>query len=551
MFKLCRYLIVFVVPMCGQQQVSPTINQLPSREFGQPKLLTSLYTISPNLVEGRELWLPYGVAVDTASSPPLLYVADTFNNRVLAWKNPSGLGVCGIGHPTCGFADLVIGQRAGDFTATLAGGAGNPGPNAGFSFPMAVAVDSASNLYVADVANNRILRFPAPLQQSLQNGEVMQPDLVIGQKTTNSGISSNEGNPNPSAKTLNLFAGGSGTVTTLAFDASGGLWVPDPGNNRVLRFPANQLVAGTIEPAADIVMGQSDFQTGTENPTPQGTVGGAPFFKGNLRQPSAVAIAPSGAMYIADGYSRVLYYLPGIASGSTGIQASRILGLGVQINNQPPLTLPNSYQLNSSVFGLFLQGSNLFVADAAENRIVKYDTPDKWPAEGTLQAGQPITTQFSPPMIDVIGQTSLTSSNKINKAQPEPDASTFNTPLGGVFVGNDLWVADRGNNRVVSFVQSAKIATPLVGQLDWPYDTPNLIEGREVNFGTVRATLADVAVDNSSTPPHLYIADANNNRILGFKDVHNLSGTADLVIGQKDFYRSLINGTTNDPQLPN
>src|SRR5579883_2247304 len=269
MLKRIIYVLAILAPVFAQQ-VSPTINQFPSRQFGQPSLPApgqGVYNISPNLVEGRELWTPFGIAIDTNATPPILYVADTGNNRVLVWKNANSLSVCGLNNPGCGFADIPIGQR--DMYTTLAAGPGRNGGglSIGFTSPMALAVDANGNLYVADVGNNRILRFPSPTKQ---NGSLLQPDLVIGQKTANSGIQPNEGNQVPSAKTLSLQ---SGLVTSMAFDSSGGLWVPDPGNNRVLRFPANQLTAGTIEPAADIVMGQLDFQTSSEMQAPAGTFG--------------------------------------------------------------------------------------------------------------------------------------------------------------------------------------------------------------------------------------------------------------------------------------
>ena len=46
---------------------------------------------SPNLVEGRELDAPGHIAFDTSGSPPILYIADIGNNRVLAYKNPAGV----------------------------------------------------------------------------------------------------------------------------------------------------------------------------------------------------------------------------------------------------------------------------------------------------------------------------------------------------------------------------------------------------------------------------------------------------------------------------
>ena len=550
--KSSLYLVAIIAPAFAQQ-ISPTINQFPSREFGHPTLPppnASVYTTSPNLVEGREVWSPFGVAVDTSVSPPILYIADSLNNRVLGYKNANSIAPCGPNNPACGFADLVIGQR--DLFTTLGGGPGRPGLAYGFFTPMALRVDASGNLYVVDQGNNRILRFPSPFKQSGSNPNLI-PDLVIGQKTFNSGVSTNEGSQVPSAKSLNFQT--NVAVTSIAFDSAGNLWVPDSGNNRVLRFPAAQLVAGTIEPQADIVLGQLDFQTATELPTPNGFYPDARFFKQSVRQPSAIAVAPNGDIYVADSYGRVLYYLNGMPSGSAGVSASRILGLGSTLTNQPQLIAPNSYQLLSTTMGLAMSGSNLFVADPGENRIVKYDTPDKWPAEPLLISGQPVNSQFSPPMIDVTGQNTLTSGSKINKGQAEPDASTLNGPLALAFSGSDLWVADTNNNRVSGFVQASgryPNATRLAGQLDWPYTTPNLIEGREVSFcGNCQAAFAGVAIDKNSSPPHLYIADTNNNRILAFKDARNAGSTADMVIGQRDFYRSLINGGTNDPQLPN
>src|SRR5579863_3956367 len=59
----------------------------------------------PNVVEGRELQGPEGVALDTTSSAtaPIVYVADTVNNRVLAFQYQTQL--------TAGsYADLILGQ---------------------------------------------------------------------------------------------------------------------------------------------------------------------------------------------------------------------------------------------------------------------------------------------------------------------------------------------------------------------------------------------------------------------------------------------------------
>src|SRR4030081_1476311 len=83
------------------------LNKTPSRALGWPKLAVSNF--NPNLVEGRELNQPQGLALDNTVTPPVLYVSDLANNRVLAWKNASSFS-------NGAMADFVIGQK--DFFST-------------------------------------------------------------------------------------------------------------------------------------------------------------------------------------------------------------------------------------------------------------------------------------------------------------------------------------------------------------------------------------------------------------------------------------------------
>src|ERR1035438_2278324 len=89
-----RYLPIVALALLGAPawpQIA--LNPVPSRTVGHPQTpqpeQNSLYTVNPNLVEGRELYEPQGLAVDTSMSPMPIYVSDTGNNRVLAWKNRS------------------------------------------------------------------------------------------------------------------------------------------------------------------------------------------------------------------------------------------------------------------------------------------------------------------------------------------------------------------------------------------------------------------------------------------------------------------------------
>ena len=97
----------------------------PVKVLGDPHFIgtaanpTSRDSAGPNVVEGRELSSPEGIALDTSVSPPIAYIADTGNNRVLAFRYATQL--------TAGsFADLILGQPD-RFTT-------NPGGSGGVSF---------------------------------------------------------------------------------------------------------------------------------------------------------------------------------------------------------------------------------------------------------------------------------------------------------------------------------------------------------------------------------------------------------------------------------
>ena len=218
-----------------------TLNVTPTRVIGQTSLTVS--NVNPNLVEGREFLSPEVVALDTSTSPPGLYVADTGNNRVLGFRSA-------LGFANGQKADVVIGQV--DFSTTLPDGPGRT-RFTGLNAPVGIVVDKSGNLYVADVGNNRILRFPKPLQQT----DVQVPDFVIGQ----SGFATRTANEGGiSAATVAFTSTAGPQQVFLSFDAAGNLWVPDSANNRILRFPASVLGSDAPSgPDADLVLGQVDF----------------------------------------------------------------------------------------------------------------------------------------------------------------------------------------------------------------------------------------------------------------------------------------------------
>jgi uncharacterized protein (TIGR03437 family) len=499
------------------------LNPNPARIVGHPTVTAS--TNQPNLVEGRELSGPYGVAVDASSGA--VFVADTGNNRVLGWSSLANLrnGMA---------ADIVLGQR--DKYSTSQQGPGS-GFNVGLAFPVGLAVDASGNLYVADAGNNRILRYPRPFAQRV---DVYTPDLVIGQPEFNTGGANAGG---LSAKSL--FTAGSGVVyyVGLAFDRNGALWVSDAGNNRVLRYPSEVLRAGSNGPAADFVLGQPDFITNRPVQAPEGVF--RPSVKDGMLQPAGLAFDGQGRLYVVDSLNRVLVFTPPF--DRNGKPASRILGAGP--TGRLPLTTVSPYTIGTRERGpaqsLFILGDVPYVLDGPANRILRFDPPERWPSE---------ESSFSPPAVAVFGQPDFISSEP-NRGQAEPGAGTFASPAAACVAGSDVLIADSGNHRVLVFRGgNLEAASVVLGQEDFAYNSQNLIEGREFFFapGAISGASLSIglAVDNTTETPGLYVADVNNNRVLWFRDIRQLraGSRADLVIGQsdgRDFYRALVNFPTN------
>ncbi len=369
-----RYLNVIlagVAAFAGVAAAQMTPNPVPGRVLGQlnrPGTYAESYNpngVTPNLLEGRELFEPLSVAVDTSLDPPAVYVADTKNNRVLGWRNAAEF-------QNGAFADIVIGQK--DFYSSVATTATlTAAYHSALGLPASVVVGPGGNLFVYDAGNNRILRFPRPFEEG--NAE-QKADLVIGQATRiarNPNQSTNTGEA-PTAMTLKSSltvtaqqaATLSAYLAALAFDSEGNLWATDPGNNRVLRYsstdlngPGNIQANGAVEPeiAANRVLGQADMESAVANPglfasAPSGQVAYRKR-KDQLRGPSALAFDSAGNLYVADDLSRVLFYAnPGSFDGQP---ADRILGiLALQQGQEVPPAV------NETTFGYRISSRNVF-----------------------------------------------------------------------------------------------------------------------------------------------------------------------------------------------
>jgi uncharacterized protein (TIGR03437 family) len=495
----------------------------PVKVLGDPDFVgtatspTQIAGNGPNVVEGREVSTPLGIALDTSVSPPILYIADSGNNRVLGYQFTTQM--------TPGsYADIILGQP--DRFSNLAGGPGS-GRSTGLNAPSALAVDSAGNVYVADTGNNRIIRFPKPSLQP--NSPSPLPDLVLGQQSFN-GRTANSGGIG--SATLSLSVSGA-PRNGIAFDSAGNLWVADTGNNRVLSYPAGVLKSGALGPAATIVVGQNDFMSTT--------AATSNMSKTALANPQGVSFDPAGHLLVADGASRVVVYPPGITA--SGTVAIRIVG----VDTSQPTTQATQIQL-ANPLGVVGTSAGVIVADSLNNRVLLFPPVAQWSAE---------SSQFSPSATEVIGQNSYVLSTA-NQGNGDASASSFNVPVDVASSGSELYVCDFQNNRILVFPLAVTgisgTATRVVGQLDFPYFAPNLIEGKEFFLQASSTGSSTAILDQSSSPPHLYVADTQNNRILGFRNFNSVQiglEQADIVIGQPDFHRSQVNYPTNKAATPN
>jgi uncharacterized protein (TIGR03437 family) len=524
--KLTFIFVLLFICLSQHSIAQITLNPVPTRALGQDS--AQITNLNPNLVEGREFDLPEGIALDTSTSatsngPPALYVSDTANNRVLGFRNASSFA---NGRP----ADLVLGQA--NLATTLPQGPGRTLVT-GLLAPSGIAVDAQGNVYVLDAGNNRILRFPQPFAQTGSQ----TPNLVIGQAsfTTNG-----ENQGGISASTLALTSGTTPFQAFLAFDASGNLWVADAGNNRVLRFNATVLGGqATPGPAADIVLGQTDFVSGTYKPPAASN----PLTSlTSFATPSGIVFDTAGRLFVAEStgarQGRILMWTPPFYIGEP---ASRILG--VDTNNPPPPAV-SEFQLSDGPGNLFAIGNAIGAADTQNNRVLIFAPVEQWTPNTTYQAA-----------VQVAGQPDF-SSNTSNLGNPTAGPSGLSGPGAAIFFGSALYVADSLNNRVIVMPQDGTTfgpATMVLGQDLLTLNAPNLVEGREFDFGNATNGYdAGIAIDLTSSTPHLYVADTYNNRILGFNDLRTVqSGAkADLVIGQPDFQQVLVNYPTNDPNQP-
>lgn len=479
-----------------------------------------------------------------------LFVADSFNHRVLVWNTLPTAG----GEP----ASFALGQSDLVSRSENAGGA----PSAStLSRPIALATDGTA-LIVVDCDNNRVAVWSALPTTSAQPADFMlgQPagaDNLVSNAENNGGVSGSSlwesqgvaldrgklvvadtqnhrvlvwnalptsggasasfalGQPAGPNNLLSTHAGTlGGAPTDLAYPghaATDGtrLFVPDAPNHRVLVW--NTMPTSSMAPPSFALgqpAGADNLTSGVEN---NGGVSGS-----SLHAPGAVFIDGS-RLYVADTENhRVLVWntLPTTGGQPADFALGQPAGAKNLTSNDPNNGGPSGSSMSAPT-SIARAGSRLLVADAGNYRVLVWDAvPSTGGASASFALGQPA------------GPSNMTA---VDSGSGAPYIQSL------VAVGGKLFAADTNNNRVLvwSTVPSAggEAATFALGQ---PVGPSNLTSTSN-NAGGLSASSMSFPGGVASDGTRLFVADANNHRILVWDALPSAPTPADSVIGQPSF----------------
>ncbi len=454
----------------------------------------SIFTIAGGGTEdGRPatavgLTSPFGLALDAAGN---LYVADYYDNRILEIAAGNGIISSIAGNGSRGFSgdhgpataatldgptDMVFDANANLYIAdngnrrirevvretgiilTIAGnggtafsGDGGPATAASLS-PAGLAFDAAGNLYILDGGNQRVRRIAA-------GTGVITTVAGSGPGGFTPGSFSGDGGP-ATAAALNV------TISGIALDAAGNLFIADFFNNRIRKVSAGSGLISTVAGS--------------------GSAGGNGSFSGDggqataatLNRPTNVAVDHAGNLYIADEHNarirRVDY--------ATGL-ITTIAGGGTSPGDALPATstslmLPYDIAIDAA--------SNLYIADTFDNRIRK------------VSANGVITT--------VAGNE---TQGFLGDGGPATAAHLFLPFDLALDAAGNLSIADFDNRRIRSVSADKQIISTVAGRGPaFPFGTGFSGDGGQASAAMLGAL--GVAFDLAG---NLYAADTVNNRI--------------------------------------
>ncbi|MBP8273143.1 MAG: VCBS repeat-containing protein, partial [Acidobacteria bacterium] len=255
----------------------------------------------------------------------------------------------------------------------------------------------------------------------------------------------------------------------VAVDANDNLYIVDGGNHRVLFYPAGTTTATRVYGQGGV------FTTGTIN---KGGVSAD-----SLNDPTIAVADASGNVYIADqNNNRVLFYAGTSTTatrvyGQNGNFATTGTGVSATTFNQPGNLVVDA-------------AGNLYVSDLTNNRVLFF-------LNGSATATR------------VYGQNGNFGTNSAGTS-----ATALRFPrAAAIDSNNNLYVADQQNHRVLFFPAGTTTATRVYGQ------GGSFTSGTSNNGGVSANSLNNPLGGAISADGKLYIADLSNNRVLRFSTI--------------------------------
>ena len=307
----------------------------------------------------------------------------------------------------------------------VAGGNGQGWANNQLGSPAGVAVDSANNVYVADMYNSRVVKWAPGTTEGV---------VVAGGNGT--GYATDQ-----LARPIGVAVDSSGNIYVVDRAATGA----DAGGDRVVKWAPNA-TSGTVVAGGN----------------------GRGYNRNQLNQPSSVALDSSGNLYIADsGNQRVMVWSPSDTQGTT------LVGSGdgfFSVGYNYPIAVDSS--------------DNVYVGGASS--VTKYtpNGPGAWTSAGVVygigQSGGGTLADLDYPRAMVLessgNMTMTTNANWITTWAPSASTGTLVYGGGIDFLGDgpaDLggvtglaedssgryYVVDSGNSRVLRIDPNAATAS--------------------------------------------------------------------------------------------
>jgi hypothetical protein len=326
--------------------------------LGQPDFVSNTFAISQT-----GLRLPTAVATDGT----ILAVADTGNNRIMIWKSIPNT----IDQP----ADIELGQP--DFQTVLQGSQ-QVVDNKSLRSPQGVWIQNGK-LFVADTQNHRVL-----IWNSIPTQNRQPADLVLGQPSFNVA-----NQPDLTKSTTDAHANTLLNPVSVSSDGTR-LYVADLGNSRVLIWNS---IPTTNQQPADVVVGQKDMDTGTENDSSNlcpsngtasdGTTLTYPARCNKTMDFPRFALSDGRRLFIADGGNdRVLIYntIPTQNAAAADVILGQVDDVSDAVSSFTdlfhPLLRQSAADITPTPTGLAWDGTNLYVTDASNRRILVF-TPEE------------------------------------------------------------------------------------------------------------------------------------------------------------------------------